>query len=243
MILSLTKYQFLARMRRPYGIAPKVSIDHTKRLGMSPQRVFELSLSLSLVLAIVGFRYFPMELSKKKIVQQAKEMVAVEDIVQTRQENRPPPPPRPAIPIEAPGAEALADVPIQSSELDVAEEVPPPPPNNDFGDDDESRYFVVVEEIPQLVGGIEGLMSRVVYPDIALRAGIQGKVMLFAFVNESGDVVRAEVIKGIGGGCDEAAVQALMKSKFSPGKQRGKPVKVKISLMVRFEIKGNASLP
>ena len=244
MLLGMTTHRFLARMRKPSGIAPKLTVNYSVKLGTTPKKVFELSLSLALALAIIGFKFFPQELGKKRVLTATQEMVAVEDVVQTRQENRPPPPPRPAIPIESPEAEALADVPIQSTEIDLTQDVaPPPPPSSGDGDDDENRYFMVVEELPKLIGGMEGLMSRVVYPALALRAGIQGKVTLFAYVNERGDVVRAEIIKGIGGGCDEAAMQALLQSKFEPGKQRGKPVRVKISLMVRFEIKGNVSSP
>ncbi|MEX2090159.1 MAG: energy transducer TonB, partial [Bacteroidota bacterium] len=71
---------------------------------------------------------------------------------------------------------------------------------------------------------------------MAVRAGIQGRVFVLAFVNEVGHVVKAEVQKGIGGGCDEAAVKAVMESKFHPGKQRGKAVKVRVSIPVRFSL-------
>ncbi|MCI0707982.1 MAG: energy transducer TonB [Ignavibacteriae bacterium] len=238
MLLEKVKYPFLSRMRRPSGIAPKVNVDVVKKLGTTPQRLFELSLIFALFSVIMGFEFFPAEVGVRRTVMFVKESIAIQDVVQTRQENKPPPPPRPAIPIEAPGAEALDDVPLQNSELDITEDVPPPPPPNG-GDskDEEDSYFVVVEEPPKLIGGVEGLMRRVAYPDIALRAGIQGKVILLAYVNEKGDVIRADVLKGIGGGCDEAAVDALRQSKFIPGKQRGTPVKVKVSIMVRFELR------
>jgi len=44
------------------------------------------------------------------------------------------------------------------------------------------------------------------------------------------------VIKGIGAGCDEAAVQAVMQTKFKPGKQRGKAVKVQVSIPIVFKL-------
>ncbi len=235
-------YTFLERMRRPEGIAPKVKQDIRLRLGMPPGRLYEMSLALTLLIIIVGFRYFPFEFEKKQIVIATRESVTIEDIEQTRQENRPPPPPRPPVPIEAPSAEALEDVPLASTELDITQQVPPPPPPKagevDTGEDE---YFVVVEELPELIGGYEGLMKRLVYPPVALRAGIQGRVQLLAYVNERGEVDKVEVISGLAGGCTEAAVEAVKQSKFTPGKQRGRPVKVKVALSIRFHIAGSAS--
>jgi protein TonB len=95
---------------------------------------------------------------------------------------------------------------------------------------------MAVEEMPQLVGGMTALMKSLEYPELAIRAGIQGRVYIVAFVNEQGDVVRAEILKGIGGGCDEAALAAVKKAKFIPGKQRGKPVKTRISIPVEFKL-------
>lgn len=95
---------------------------------------------------------------------------------------------------------------------------------------------MAVEEMPQLVGGMTALMNHLEYPELAVRAGIQGRVYVLAFVNEQGDVVRAEVLKGIGDGCDEAALAAVKKAKFIPGKQRGKPVKTRISIPIEFTL-------
>lgn len=234
-------YTFLERMRRPEGIAPKVEQDVRVRLGTTPRKLYEISLSITLLIIIVGFKFFPFELEKRKVIIATRENVTIEDIEQTRQENRPPPPPKPPVPIEAPGAEALEDVPLPSSELDVTQDVAPPPPPKVKEADSEDEYFVVVEEFPELIGGYEGLMRRLVYPQVALRAGIQGRVQLIAYVNEHGDVDKVEVISGLAGGCTEAAVEAVKQSKFIPGKQRGRPVKVKVAMSIRFHIAGSSS--
>jgi protein TonB len=60
-------------------------------------------------------------------------------------------------------------------------------------------------------------------------------VFIRAFVDESGSVIKTELIKGIGGGCDEAALDAVRDTKFSPGKQRGKPVKVQVTVPIVFK--------
>jgi len=57
-------------------------------------------------------------------------------------------------------------------------------------------------------------------------------------IDENGNVVNADVLKGIGAGCDEAALTAVRETKFNPGRQRGKPVKVRISVPIIFNING-----
>lgn len=99
-----------------------------------------------------------------------------------------------------------------------------------------SIYFVAVEEMPEPVGGIKAIQSKITYPEIAKRAGIQGRVFVKAYIDENGDVNETEIIKGIGAGCDEAAMRAVEQTKFTPGKQRGKPVKVQVSVPILFKL-------
>ena len=97
-------------------------------------------------------------------------------------------------------------------------------------------YFVAVEEMPEPIGGIKAIQEKITYPEIAKRAGVEGKVYILAFVDENGNVTKAQVLKGIGAGCDEAAKDAVLQTKFKPGKQRGTPVKVQVSIPVIFKL-------
>ncbi|OGU59212.1 MAG: energy transducer TonB [Ignavibacteria bacterium RBG_13_36_8] len=208
-------------------------------LKRNHNRIFETSLIVSLAFLIIAFKYFPRFDKQKVVIEGPQELVQVEDVEHTKQEAAPPPPPKPPIPIEAPSDDVLDDIEISETDLDVnavVDSAPPPPPE-DTGEETDPVFFVAVEELPELIGGLPALEQSIQYPDIALRAGIQGRVYLRAFVDERGDVKKVEVLKGIGAGCDEAAVQALMKAKFKPGRQRGKPVKVQISLPVNFKIR------
>lgn len=201
-------------------------------LKLQYQKIFEISLIIALVLLIVAFRFFP-DLDKPKAILAAQqEIVDVEDIEITKQEIRPPPPPRPPIPIEAPDDEALDDIEIRDTEIHIREDVAPPPRR----EEDDEVYFVAVEDLPEPIGGIAAIQRAVVYPEIAKRAGVEGTVYVEAFVDESGTVTKAIVVKGIGAGCDEAAVDAVKKVKFRPGKQRGKAVKVRMSIPIRFRL-------
>ena len=100
----------------------------------------------------------------------------------------------------------------------------------------EKDYTVTAEEMPELIGGLYSIQSKIIYPEIAKRAGIEGKVYVLAFIDENGDVANARIIKGIGAGCDQAALDAVKKAKFNPGEQNGKPVKVQVTIPIVFKL-------
>ncbi|MCU0406131.1 MAG: TonB family protein [Ignavibacteriaceae bacterium] len=142
-------------------------------------------------------------------------------------------PPKLPDPIEAPlieTNEVLAEVKTSTDE-----NISAPPPKEVVETNEEPTYFVAVEEMPQPIGGLQGIQQMIEYPEIAKRAGIEGKVFVRAFVDETGAVKSAEIVKGIGGGCDEAAMDAVLKTKFTPGKQRGKPIKVQVTIPIVFK--------
>ena len=201
------------------------------------KRVLQISIIISLAILIFAFKFFPHLQDKGLALEGPQELFTVEDIQQTKQENRPPPPPKPPIPIEAPSDDVLEDIEIEDTEIDFEAEIeaPPPPPKDEI--EEEPTYFVAVEEMPGPIGGIKAIQEKIVYPEIAKRAGVEGKVYVLAFVNEQGEVTKAQIIKGIGAGCDEAALSAVLKTKFTPGKQRGKPVKVQVSIPIIFKLK------
>ncbi len=207
-------------------------------LRLKYKKTFEISLIIALAIMIVAFKFFPDMKTQEVKLEGPQELFTVEDIQQTKQENRPPPPPKPPIPIEAPSEDVLEDIEIGETELDVNAEMeaPPPPPKEEKKVEEEPTYFVAVEEMPEPIGGIKAIQEKIVYPEIAKRAGVEGKVYILAFVDESGNVTKAQILKGIGAGCDEAALDAVLKTKFKPGKQRGKPVRVQVSIPVVFKL-------
>jgi protein TonB len=182
---------------------PKVDLKRKYR------RVFETALIIALALLIIAFKYFPEFEQTELNLEGPQELVQVEDVEATKQEAAPPPPPKPPIPIEAPSDEVLEDIEISETELDVnAEVAAPPPPVEEEEEEVEPVFFVAVEQQPEPIGGLEGIQKRIVYPEIAKRAGVQGRVFVKAYVDENGNVVKVELLKGIGAGCDEAAMEA-----------------------------------
>ena len=97
-------------------------------------------------------------------------------------------------------------------------------------------YLPYAEVMPQPEGGIGEVYKHITYPEIAKKAGIEGKVYLLIYINEKGGVDDVKVIKSLGAGCDEAAIAGIKSVKFSPGKNKGVPVKVKLSLSVVFKL-------
>ena len=112
---------------------------------------------------------------------------------------------------------------------------------NLYDPDETEDFFVVVEEMPQLIGGLESLARQIQYPEMARRAGIEGRVFVQFIVDESGEVVHPRVIRGIGGGADEEALRVVRQARFTPGMQRGQPVRVQYALPIFFRLPGSES--
>ncbi len=121
--------------------------------------------------------------------------------------------------------------------LTEAELLPPPPPCDCYDEEmPEPEVFVVVEQMPQLVGGLASIQRHLRYPASARRAGVQGRVIVQFVVDEEGKIQNPRVVRGIEAGCDEEAVRVVQTLRFTPGKQRGKVVKVKMSLPITFKL-------
>jgi len=109
--------------------------------------------------------------------------------------------------------------------------------------EDPEDYFVVVEDMPVLIGGLESIQREIRYPEMARRAGIEGRVFVQFFVNEQGEVERPRIIRGVGGGLDEEALRVVSQARFEPGMQRGRPVRVQYSLPIMFRLAGSETTP
>lgn len=164
-----------------------------------------------------------------------QDVIEMEEVIQTKQIETPPPPPRPPVPVEVPNDEIIEDEIIDLDaelDMDAPMDLPPPPEK----DEEEEDFFVVVEQMPELIGGMSKLQASVTYPEMARRAGIEGRVTVQFIVNENGEVENAKVVRGIGGGCDEEALKAVKNAKFEPGMQRGRPVRVQYALSINFRL-------
>lgn len=195
----------------------------------------EAGLIIVLVFFIISMK---VDLTSKKQdvnLTEEQEVVKMEEIIQTKHEEKPPPPPRPPVPVEVPNDEIVEDQILDlDAELTMDQplDTPPPPPE----DEEEEDFFVVVEDMPELKGGMKRLYDCIDYPDMARKAGIEGRVIIQFIVNENGQVENPKVTRGIGGGADQEALRCVKQMEFKPGRQRGKAVRVQYSLPVVFKL-------
>jgi periplasmic protein TonB len=100
--------------------------------------------------------------------------------------------------------------------------------------------FFWVEQMPSFKGGDinkfrDWVQRRTNYPQIAIDKKIQGKVLLTFIVESDGSVSHVTVVKGVDKIIDDEAVKAIQASpKWSPGLQRGQPVRVRYSMSLSF---------
>ncbi|HAS46643.1 MAG TPA: energy transducer TonB [Microscillaceae bacterium] len=106
----------------------------------------------------------------------------------------------------------------------------------------EEKIFLISETQAMPKGGISAFYKYIGenldYPAQARRMSIEGTVVLQFIVEKDGSLTDFKVLKSVGGGCDEEAIRVLKKSpKWSPGKQRGVPVRVRRSIPIRFTLR------
>jgi len=107
------------------------------------------------------------------------------------------------------------------------------------------EIYNIVDESAQPENGMEELyknvMQKLTYPAQARRMGIEGKVWVEFVVEKDGSITDLKAIKGIGGGCDEAAIVVLKTSlvKWIPGKNKGVPVKQRMVMPINFKLEGS----
>jgi protein TonB len=208
---TLRSIQNLEWEDRYYGIAMRTSI------------------ALSLLITMAAFLFLPKEFAvsvyqMKKSVEMAIEALppALEKMAE---------PPKAAKPATVPVAAAANDVDVQQTiETTTFNEV--------VKRTDETDIPVVpfwkVEIKPQPVD-----IPVPKYPEMARNAGIEGQTVVEALVNTDGSIGDARVLKSSGNqSLDAAAVEAAMRARFTPAKQRDKAVRVWVSIPFRFTLQG-----
>jgi periplasmic protein TonB len=215
---------------------PKADLESNKRMFL------QIGIVFALACALLAFEWKQYERTAFDLGTLEMDFIEEEEIPITRQEQPPPPPPpEPSqelvivdddveideeftIDVEATVfTEVQEFTPIIVEEEEIAEDV----------------IFTVVEDQPSFPGGEEAriryLQENLRYPQMAREAGIQGTVFVTFVVERDGSVTDVRVIRGIGGGCDEEAVRVVRNMpRWTPGRQRGQPVRVQFNMPIRF---------
>ena len=158
-------------------------------------------------------------------------------------EQPPPPPPKIELPkiVEVPDEEEIEEeieieLDIEFEEETIIEEIIFEEPEEEV-----EEIFTIVEDQPEYPGGMNAFYkyigTNMRYPVQARRMGVEGRVFVQFVVEKDGSLSEIQVIKGIGYGCDEEALRVIKQSKkWTPGKQRGRAVKVRMILPIMFRL-------
>jgi protein TonB len=171
------------------------------------------------------------------------------EVIQTAQVAPPPPPPQVPDVIEVLNV-VEDDVETSNIEIDTEDDkdresvVAAPVTSTGTGpiaEEDSEIPFVVVEAMPAFPGGDAALFKylgdNIKYPVIAQESGIQGRVICQFVVNRDGSIVDIEVVRSVDKSLDAEAIRVISKMpRWTPGKQRGKTVRVKYTLPVNFRL-------
>ncbi len=103
--------------------------------------------------------------------------------------------------------------------------------------DGEIPAFIPFDEPPAPVVGYKSIQENLVYPELARKAGVEGRVMLWVKIGEDGNVLATKIMKSLGpNGCDEAAMEAIKKTKWNPAEKDGTPIPVWVAVPVDFRL-------
>ena len=220
--------------------SPKADLQNKRGL------LLEIGLVVALILVIAAFAYTPKEYRIEK--PDLNYGPVEEEITEiTRQDQKPPEPPKKV------EVKVIADLlQVVTNDTKITTEV-------DFAEFDENteviqqvdvveetieddQPFLIAETMPSFQGGDLNtfrtwVQQNVKFPQIAPENGIQGRVSCSFVVNKDGSIVDAEVIRGVDPSLDKEALRVINSMpKWSPGKQRGKPVRVKYTVPVTFRL-------
>ena len=220
--------------------SPKADLNNKKGLFL------EIGMIFALLLTVAAFAYTQKE-RNVEIIETSMEVVEEEITDITTQDQKPPEPPKKVemqvlsdvlnvvtndtkIETEFDFSEFSEDIEIVQN-IEVVEEVV-----------EDDAPFIIAEEMPTFQGGDlmkfrSWVQGKLKYPQIAQENGISGKVTLTFVIERDGSLTNIQVMQSPDRSLADEAVRVLQSSpKWTPGKQRNSPVRVRYTLPVEFRI-------
>ena len=220
---------------------PKVNLERWKTVFI------QVGLVLALGFILVAFEWTSSEGVNTDLAMTQDIVIEEEMMPITQQEEvKPPPPPEPV-------KQVIEMIHIVDDDVDINDDVDLF--ENEFSEDvqvkivqfvqeekevEEEEIFIIVEHMPSFQGGDlnkfrEFVNKNLKYPEIAAENGIQGKVILSFVVEPNGTLSKVRVLRGVDPAIDKEAIRVVESSpKWSPGMQRGKPVRVSFNMPIVF---------
>ncbi|MCK5821170.1 MAG: energy transducer TonB [Bacteroidales bacterium] len=218
--------------------SPKADLESKKSLFL------EIGFVLTLSLVLFAFEWTKEEISFSSLGE-LQDLTGEEEIIPiTRQEmQKPPDPPKPQkvileLNIVEDDVELEDEFEIEDFEASQDEEIEVIAMEEE--EEGEAEVFFIVEDMPTFRGGsLENfrnyIQGAIEYPPIAMENGISGTVYVNFVVNKKGEITSIKIVRGVDPSLDNEVIRALKSApKWSPGKQRGKPVAVSMAIPVKF---------
>lgn len=228
-----------------------MEIKKSPKADLESKRTTGLLIGFVLVLAAMFVAFEWTERDKKIVTDTGitepifeEEMIPITEQEEKHPETPPPP--------EAPKMEEVLqiadnDANVEESTISSSEEnnqaveIKYVPVEVEEEEPEEQQIFQVVEEMPEFPGGmaecLKFISKNIKYPTIAQENGIQGRVIIQFVVNQDGSIVDPVVMRTVDPYLDKEALRVIqMMPKWKPGKQRGKPVRVKYTVPVTFKL-------
>lgn len=228
-----------------------MEIKKSPKADLESKRTTGLLIGFVLVLAAMFVAFEWTERDKRIVTDTGitepifeEEMIPITEQEEKQPETPPPP--------EAPKMEEVLqiadnDANVEESTISSSEEnnqaveIKYVPVEVEEEEPEEQQIFQVVEEMPEFPGGmaecLKFISKNIKYPTIAQENGIQGRVIIQFVVNQDGSIVDPVVMRTVDPYLDKEALRVIqMMPKWKPGKQRGKPVRVKYTVPVTFKL-------
>ncbi|MBQ7790680.1 MAG: energy transducer TonB [Rikenellaceae bacterium] len=220
--------------------SPKADLNNKKGLFL------EIGMIFALLLTVAAFAYTQSE-RNVEIIEASMEVVEEEITDITTQDQKPPEPPKK---VEMQVLSDVLNVVTNDTKIDTEFDF------SEFSEDieivqnievveeaaEDDAPFIIAEEMPKFQGGDlmkfrSWVQGKLKYPQIAQENGISGKVTLTFVIERDGSLTNIQVMQSPDRSLADEAVRVLQSSpKWTPGKQRNSPVRVRYTLPVEFRI-------
>lgn len=220
--------------------SPKADLNNKKGLFL------EIGMIFALLLTVAAFAYTQKE-RNVEIIEASMEVVEEEITDITTQDQKPPEPPKK---VEMQVLSDVLNVVTNDTKIDTEFDF------SEFSEDieivqnievveeaaEDDAPFIIAEEMPKFQGGDlmkfrSWVQGKLKYPQIAQENGISGKVTLTFVIERDGSLTNIQVMQSPDRSLADEAVRVLQSSpKWTPGKQRNSPVRVRYTLPVEFRI-------
>ncbi|GAA5031930.1 biopolymer transporter TonB [Marivirga lumbricoides] len=129
--------------------------------------------------------------------------------------------------------------PVDIEEINNAMDADGPP--EEIVEDNTPYLLGALEVKPEYKGGMDAfykfLSEEIKYPRREQQRNIGGKVYLSFVIEKDGSLSDITVLKGVSEGLDQEAIRVLKAAPaWNPGKQRGQPVRVKMTIPITFQL-------